>query len=147
MKLKALYIRGFKSFAFPTRIDMDSGITAVVGPNGSGKSNIVDAIKWLFGEQSMKSIRADNREDVIFAGSEKNPPASVAEVKLVFETQEGTITVSREVSREGLSNYFLNNKPARLKDIKELFKGTGVGRERYSIVGQGQVDKVISASP
>ncbi|OAA31183.1 chromosome segregation protein SMC [Kosmotoga arenicorallina S304] len=147
MKLKSLYIRGFKSFAFPTKMNVDSGITAIVGPNGSGKSNIVDAIRWLFGEQSMKSIRADNREDVIFAGSEKNPPANVAEVKLIFETQEGTITVGREVSREGLSNYLLNNKPARLKDIKELFKGTGVGRELYSIVGQGQVDKVITASP
>ena len=147
MKLKALYIRGFKSFAFPTKMNVDSGITAIVGPNGSGKSNIVDAIRWLFGEQSMKSIRADNREDVIFAGSEKSPPSNTAEVKLVFENVEGTITVGREVSREGLSHYLLNNKPARLKDIKELFKGTGVGRELYSIVGQGQVDKVITASP
>ncbi|HHF08361.1 MAG TPA: hypothetical protein ENL26_01140, partial [Kosmotoga arenicorallina] len=76
MKLKALYIRGFKSFAFPTKMNVDSGITAIVGPNGSGKSNIVDAIRWLFGEQSMKSIRADNREDVIFAGSEKSPPSN-----------------------------------------------------------------------
>ncbi|AKI96916.1 chromosome segregation protein SMC [Kosmotoga pacifica] len=147
MRLKAVYIRGFKSFAFPTKMNIDAGITAIVGPNGSGKSNIVDAIRWLFGEQSMKSIRADNREDVIFAGSEKNPPANAAEVKLFFETDEGLITVGREVTRDGLSHYLLNNKPARLKDIKELFKGTGVGKELYSIVGQGQVDKVITASP
>lgn len=146
-KLSSIFIKGFKSFAMPTKFDVSPGITAVVGPNGSGKSNVVDAVRWLFGEQSMKNIRADNREDVIFNGSERFPPSNSAEVKLVFQTEEGTISVGREVSRDGLSQYKVNDKSARLKDIKELFKGTGVGMDIYSIVGQGQVDKVVTASP
>jgi len=147
LRLSSIYIKGFKSFAMPTKFDVSAGITAVVGPNGSGKSNVVDAIRWLFGEQSMKNIRADNREDVIFNGSEKFPPSNSAEVRLVFESQEGSFSIAREVSRDGLSQYRVNDRPGRLKDIKELFQGTGVGMDIYSIVGQGQVDKVVSASP
>ncbi len=129
------------------KLSVAAGITSVVGPNGSGKSNVVDAIRWLFGEQSMKSIRAENREDVIFGGSDKNPPANSASVKLTFDTPHGQLTIGREVSRDGGSHYLINDKPSRLKDIKELFKGTGVGLDTYSIVGQGQVDKVVSATP
>jgi chromosome segregation protein len=146
-KLNSIFIKGFKSFAMPTKFEVSSGITAVVGPNGSGKSNVVDAIKWLFGEQSMKNIRADNREDFIFSGSERFPPSNMAEVKLVFDSQEGIFSIAREISRDGLSQYKINERPARLKDIKELFQGTGVGMDIYSIVGQGQVDKVVAASP
>lgn len=147
MRLVSIFIKGFKSFAYPTKIDISKGITAIVGPNGSGKSNIVDAIRWVFGEQSMKTIRADNREDVIFAGSEKNPPANSAVVKLTFEDERGLITIGREITRDGLSQYSINDKPSRLRDIKEIFQGTGVGMDIYSIVGQGQVDKVVTASP
>jgi len=129
------------------RLNISEGITSVVGPNGSGKSNVVDAIRWLFGEQSMKNIRAESREDVIFGGSDKTPPANSAYVKLTFETPEGQLSIGREVSRDGGSQYLIDDKPARLKDIKELFKGTGVGLDTYSIVGQGQVDKVVSATP
>jgi chromosome segregation protein len=131
----------------PTRFEVSSGITAVVGPNGSGKSNVVDAIRWIFGEQSMKNIRADNREDVIFNGSERFPPSNSAEVKLVFESEEGTFSIAREISRDGQSMYRVNDRQSRLKDIRELFQGTGVGMDIYSIVGQGQVDKVVTASP
>lgn len=147
LKLDSVYIKGFKSFAMPTKFDVSSGITAVVGPNGSGKSNVVDAIRWMFGEQSMKNIRADSREDVIFNGSERFPPSNSAEVRLVFESEEGTFSIAREISRDGQSMYKVNDKQSRLRDIRELFQGTGVGMDIYSIVGQGQVDKVVTASP
>ncbi len=147
MKLDSVFIRGFKSFAYPTKIDVSSGVTAVVGPNGSGKSNVVDSIRWLFGEQSMKALRADSREDVLFVGSDNHPPSNTAEVKLVFQDENGKFSVSRVLTREGNSEYRMNSKSVRLKDIKELFKGTGVGMDLYSIVGQGQVDQVVSASP
>ncbi|CCU85721.1 Chromosome partition protein Smc [Mesotoga infera] len=147
LRLNSVYIKGFKSFAMPTRLEISSGMTAVVGPNGSGKSNVVDAIRWIFGEQSMKNIRADSREDVIFNGSERFPPSNSAEVKLVFESEEGIFSIAREISRDGQSSYKVNDKQSRLKDIKELFQGTGVGMDIYSIVGQGQVDKVVTASP
>jgi len=147
LRLNSVYIKGFKSFAMPTRFEVSSGITAVVGPNGSGKSNVVDAIRWIFGEQSMKNIRADNREDVIFNGSERFPPSNSAEVKLVFESEQGTFSIGREISRDGQAMYKVNDRQSRLKDIRELFQGTGVGMDIYSIVGQGQVDKVVTASP
>lgn len=147
MRLDSVYIKGFKSFAYPTKLEVADGMTSVVGPNGSGKSNIVDAIKWMLGEHSMKNIRADNKDDVIFGGSEKFPPSNSAEVRLTFEHEGKFLSVSREISRDGMSRYNINKKPSRLRDIREVFKGTGMGKDLYSIVGQGQVDKVVTASP
>ncbi len=147
MKLSSIYLKGFKSFAKPTKIEISKSTTGIVGPNGSGKSNIVDAIKWIFGTQSMKNIRADSSEDVIFNGSENFAPTNSAIVEVSFYTDEGILKISRFQSRESGSKYFINNKLCRRMDIKEIFKGTGVGVDIYSIVGQGQVDKVVSSSP
>lgn len=122
-------------------------MTAIVGPNGSGKSNIIDAIKWVFGEQSKKELRASEKFDMIFSGSESLPPAGSAYVELVFEENGEEITVARELKRTGENTYYLNGSPVRLKDIKDRFAGTGLGVDFYSIVGQGQIDRVVNASP
>ncbi|ODN31404.1 chromosome segregation protein SMC [Fervidobacterium thailandense] len=147
MKLREIFIKGFKSFADPTRLEISEKVTVVVGPNGSGKSNVVDAIRWVLGEQSMKEIRAQEREDVVFWGNEKRPPAQTAYVELVFEDEGNRITVARELSRDGTSRYILNGDVVRLKDIKELLMQRGFGKNPYSIIGQGQIDKIVSASP
>ncbi|MDR2982184.1 MAG: AAA family ATPase, partial [Puniceicoccales bacterium] len=154
MYLKEVVINGFKSFADRTRIDLRPGITAIVGPNGCGKSNIVDAIRWVLGEQSAKALRGGNMQDVIFSGTDKRKPLPLCEVELVFtdcEAQLGTafneVSIARRVSRDGGSDYFLNGKPCRLKDVQRLFMDTGIGRESYSFMMQGQIDRILSANP
>ncbi len=154
MYLKEIVANGFKSFADRTRIDLRPGVTAVVGPNGCGKSNIVDAIRWVLGEQSAKSLRAGAMQDVIFAGSDRRKQLPQCEVELVFadcEKELGTafaeVSVMRRLHREGASDYFINGKPSRLKDIQRLFMDTGIGRMSYSFMVQGQIDQVLSANP
>jgi chromosome segregation protein len=152
--LKRLEIQGFKSFADKTKLEFKPGITLVVGPNGSGKSNIADAIRWVLGEQSVKSLRGGKMEDVIFAGSEQRRPLGMAEVSLTVDNSSGLfpleyneITVTRRLYRSGESDYLINRVPCRLRDIHNLFMDTGVGREGFSIIGQGKVDEVLSVKP
>jgi chromosome segregation protein len=154
MYLKELSISGFKSFADRTRLDLRRGVTAVVGPNGCGKSNIVDAIRWVLGEQSAKALRGASMQDVIFEGTDKRRSLPFCEVTLTFtdcEAELGTafneVEVSRRVSREGGSEYFINGKSSRLKDIQRLFANTGVGRVSYSFMLQGQIDQILSTNP
>lgn len=146
MKLVSMTLHGFKSFARPTRLHFADRVTAIVGPNGGGKSNIVDAIRWVFGEQSMKQLRADEKYDVIFAGSGTVPAASSAYVEIVFENENDRIVVSRMLTNDGKNLYMLNGETVRLKDIHERFIGTGVGKEFYSIAGQGQIERIVNAS-
>ncbi|RDB33755.1 chromosome segregation protein SMC [Exiguobacterium sp. RIT594] len=154
MYLKRIEINGFKSFASRTELDFLPGVTAVVGPNGSGKSNISDAVRWVLGEQSAKSLRGGKMEDVIFAGSITEHRKQFAEVTLVLDNESGTvalpyqeINVTRRVSRNGDSDYFLNKKPCRLKDVLDLFMDTGLSRDAFAIIGQGRVEQVISGKP
>lgn len=154
MYLKSLEIHGFKSFADKTKLEFGPGITCIVGPNGSGKSNICDALRWVLGEQSIKSLRGSKLEDVIFNGSEKRKPLGMADVTLVFDNTSGLlplafdeVTVSRRVYRSGESEFLINKVPCRLKDIQELFNDTGVGKEAFAIIGQGQVDAILSSRP
>ena len=154
--LKALELLGFKSFADKTRFEFPPGITVVVGPNGSGKSNIVDAIKWVLGEQSAKSLRGQEMADVIFkgSGSGSRRPANTAEATIFFDNVEGRLSidapevqVTRRVYRSGEGEYLINRQPCRLKDVKDLFRGTGVGADAYSLIEQGKVDTLLQASP
>lgn len=154
LKLKELNLFGFKSFADKTTIEFDKGITIIVGPNGSGKSNIFDAIKWVLGEQSVKSLRGSKMEDVIFAGSDTRKTLGMAEVSLILENEDkkidlpySEIKVTRRIYRSGESEYFINDNPCRLKDIVEMFMGTGIGIDSYSIISQGEVDRIINARP
>lgn len=151
MYLKKVYINGFKSFAEKTEIIVENGITAVVGPNGSGKSNISDAIKWVLGEQSAKSLRGGKMDDVIFAGTEKRMPLGYAEVNLIFDNESNQIpieykevSIKRKLYKTGESEYYINKQQCRLKDIKELFMDTGIGSEGYSFIGQGRVEDILS---
>ena len=155
--LKALELFGFKSFADKTRFEFPAGITVVVGPNGSGKSNIVDGIKWVLGEQSAKSLRGKEMADVIFKGSGSaaggRKPAGAAEATLIFENADGRLPIdapevhiTRRVYRSGEGEYLINRQPARLKDIKDLVRGTGVGGDAYSLIEQGKVDRLLQAS-
>ena len=154
--LKALELVGFKSFADRTRFDFPEGITVVVGPNGSGKSNVVDAVKWVLGAQSAKALRGADMADVIFKGSAEGgrKPANSAEVilildnsKRVFDYDADEVQVSRRVFRSGEGEYGINGQPCRLKDVKDLFRGTGVGVDAYSLIEQGKVDRLLQASP
>ncbi len=152
MYFKALELQGFKSFAEKIRLEFTPGITGIVGPNGSGKSNISDAIKWVMGEMSVKSLRGNKMEDVIFAGTEKRNPVGFCEVTIVMDNEDralkvdyGEVSVTRRVHRSGESEYFINKSCCRLKDIYELFMDTGLGRDGYSIVGQGMIDNIITA--
>lgn len=154
MFLKAIEIRGFKSFADKTELDFKKGVTAVVGPNGSGKSNISDAIRWVLGEQSVKSLRGGKMEDVIFAGTQFRKPVSLAQVVLTLDNSDGTlpmdyndVTITRRIYRSGESEYYINNTKCRLKDVQELFMDTGIGKEGYSIIGQGKIEAVLSGKP
>ncbi|MCD8481355.1 MAG: AAA family ATPase [Verrucomicrobia bacterium] len=154
MYLRELRINGFKSFADPTRVELRPGVTAIVGPNGCGKSNIADAIRWVLGEQSAKSLRAGAMQDVIFQGTTGRKPLNLCEVSLVFtecEEQLGTafkeVEVGRRVVRDGGSEYFINGKSCRLKDIQRLFLDTGVGQVSYSFMLQGQIDAILSTNP
>ena len=151
MRLKKLEIHGFKSFADRTEIVFNQGITGIVGPNGSGKSNIGDAVRWVLGEQSAKVLRGAKMEDVIFNGTAKRKQASYCEVSLTFDNEDGAlkssfaeVMVTRRVYRNGDSDYFLNKTACRLKDILELFRDTGIGKEGYSLIGQGRIDEILS---
>ena len=151
MRLKKLEIHGFKSFAERTEIVFNQGITGIVGPNGSGKSNIGDAVRWVLGEQSARVLRGAKMEDVIFNGTAKRKAASYCEVSLTFDNEDGAlkssfseVSVTRRVYRNGDSEYYLNKTACRLKDILELFRDTGIGREGYSLIGQGRIDEILS---
>src|SRR4051794_32172003 len=152
--LKTLTLRGFKSFASATTLRLEPGITCVVGPNGSGKSNVADALSWVMGEQGAKSLRGGKMEDVIFAGTAGRPPLGRAEVNLTIDNTDGAlpidyaeVTISRIMFRNGGSEYAINGNPCRLLDVQELLSDSGIGREMHVIVGQGQLDAVLHASP
>src|SRR5690625_2346212 len=152
MFLNRLEVVGFKSFAERIHIDFVSGITAVVGPNGSGKSNIIDAIRWVLGEQSAKSLRGQKMEDIIFQGSDTRNPLNFAEVSLILNNEASNlpidyneVSITRRVYRSGESEFLINKQPCRLKDIVDLFTDTGLGRESFSIIGQGKIDEILSS--
>ncbi|WP_130820077.1 chromosome segregation protein SMC [Anaerococcus vaginimassiliensis] len=154
MRLENIELKGFKSFANRTKIDFDDRITAVVGPNGSGKSNISDAIRWVLGEQSAKSLRGNKMDDVIFQGGENSKSLNLAEVNLNFSNEDKAldlaydkVKISRRIYRDGENEYRINGKKVRLKDVRELFLDTGVGKEGYSIISQGRIEQIISSSP
>jgi chromosome segregation protein len=154
LHLKSITLKGFKSFAQATTIELEPGITCVVGPNGSGKSNIVDALAWVMGEQGAKTLRGGKMEDVIFAGTSTKAPLGRAEVSLTIDNSDGAlpieyaeVTISRVLFRNGASEYSINQQPCRLLDVQELLSDTGLGREMHVIVGQGQLDTVLRATP
>src|SRR5271163_4513284 len=154
MYLKSLHVVGFKSFADRTTLEFHPGITAIVGPNGCGKSNVLDAVRWVLGEQSAKALRGGEMKDVIFSGTEARPPLGMAEVSLTFgdcEKDLGTayneVTITRRVFRDGASEYELNKTPCRLRDIHSMFMDTGIGRSAYSIMEQGKIDLILSSRP
>ena len=154
MHLKKLEIQGFKSFADKIEIDFKKGITAIVGPNGSGKSNISDAIRWVLGEQSVKTLRGNRMEDIIFSGTDNRKALGYAEVSIVFDNKDGLIPVdyqevaiTRRMFRSGESEYYINKSSCRLRDIREMFMDTGVGKDGYSIIGQGKEDEILSSRP
>ncbi|MCU1587512.1 MAG: chromosome segregation protein, partial [Frankiales bacterium] len=154
MHLKSLTLKGFKSFASPTTLRFEPGITCVVGPNGSGKSNVVDAIAWVLGEQGAKALRGGKMEDVIFAGSPGKPPLGRAEVTLTIDNADGAlpieyteVSITRLMFRDGASEYSINGTKCRLIDVQELMSDSGIGRELHVVVGQGQLDAVLSARP
>ena len=151
MYLKRLELQGFKSFADKTVLEFMPGITSVIGPNGSGKSNISDAIRWVLGEQSMKSLRGSKSLDIIFAGTQNRKSLGFAEASLVFDNTDGTlpieyseVIVTRKIYRSGETGYYINKTPCRLKDVLELFMDTGIGKDGYSIIGQGKIDEILS---
>ena len=151
MYLKRLEMQGFKSFADKTILEFRPGITGVIGPNGSGKSNISDAIRWILGEQSMKSLRGSKTQDIIFAGTQNRKSLGFAEASLVFDNTDGAlpiefseVTITRKIYRSGETGYYINKTACRLKDVIELFMDTGIGRDGYSIIGQGKVDEILS---
>ncbi len=154
MFLKSLEIFGFKSFADRSRVDFSEGISALLGPNGCGKSNVVDAIKWVVGEQSARSLRADTMENIIFNGTESRKALNVAEVTLTISNEKGVldldvpeVAIKRRLYRSGESEYFINNQPAKLKELKELFWDTGIGKSAYSVMEQGRIDQILSSKP
>lgn len=154
MYLKSIELYGFKSFAHKMKFEFHNGITGIVGPNGSGKSNVADAVRWVLGEQSAKQLRGASMQDVIFAGTEARKPLSYAYVALTMDNSDHVlpvdyeeVTIARRVYRSGESEYLLNGTPCRLKDVSELFYDTGVGKEGYSIIGQGQIEKILSGKP
>ena len=154
MYLKSLEVQGFKSFANKIVFEFHNGFTGIVGPNGSGKSNVADAVRWVLGEQSAKQLRGASMQDVIFAGTENRKPLSYAYVAITFDNSDHAlaidyeeVTVARRVYRSGESEYLLNGTPCRLKEVSELFYDTGIGKEGYSIIGQGQIDRILSGKP
>ncbi len=154
MFLKSVEIFGFKSFADRSKLEFTEGISALLGPNGCGKSNIVDSIKWVLGEQATRMLRADRMEDIIFNGTENRKALNVAEVTLTLSNDEGVlpidiseISIKRRLHRSGESEYFINNTPAKLREIRELFFDTGIGKTSYSIMEQGKIDEILSSKP
>jgi chromosome segregation protein len=154
MILKKLEIQGFKSFAKKTTIEFCDDITSIIGPNGSGKSNIVDAIRWVMGEQRIKPLRAGKMEDIIFSGTTEKKALGYAQVSMTLDNTSGIfkngydeICVTRRLFRQGQSEYYINKTACRLKDVQELFMDTGLGREGYSVIGQGQIESIVNNSP
>lgn len=154
MYLKSIEVHGFKSFANKIVFDFHNGITGIVGPNGSGKSNVADAVRWVLGEQSVKQLRGASMQDVIFAGTENRKPLSYAYVAITLDNSDHQlaidyeeVTVARRLYRSGESEYLINGSPCRLKEVSELFYDTGIGKEGYSIIGQGQIDRILSGKP
>ncbi len=154
MYLKSIEIHGFKSFANKIKFEFHNGITGIVGPNGSGKSNVADAVRWVLGEQKIRQLRSSKMEDVIFAGTESRKPMGYAYVAITFDNSDhqlnvdySEVTVSRRLFRSGESEYMINGTQVRLRDINEMFYDTGIGKEGYSIIGQGQIDKILSGKP
>ena len=154
MYLKSIEVQGFKSFANKILFEFHNGITGIVGPNGSGKSNVADAVRWVLGEQRAKQLRGGNMQDVIFSGTENRKPLSYASVAITLDNSDHQlaidfeeVTVARKIYRSGESEYLINGSPCRLKDVNELFYDTGIGKEGYSIIGQGQIDKILSGKP
>ena len=154
MYLKSIEVHGFKSFANKIVFDFHNGITGIVGPNGSGKSNVADAVRWVLGEQSAKQLRGASMQDIIFAGTENRKPVSYAYVAITLDNADHVlpveyeeVTVARRVYRSGESEYLLNGNVCRLKDVYELFYDTGIGKEGYSIIGQGQIERILSGKP
>ena len=154
MYLKSIEVQGFKSFANKIVFDFHNGITGIVGPNGSGKSNVADAVRWVLGEQRVKQLRGGNMQDVIFSGTELRKPLSYASVAITLDNSDhhlpidyNEVTVARKLYRSGESEYLINGSACRLKDVNELFYDTGIGKEGYSIIGQGQIDKILSGKP
>ena len=154
MYLKSIEVHGFKSFANKIVFDFHNGITGIVGPNGSGKSNVADAVRWVLGEQSAKQLRGASMQDIIFAGTENRKPLSYAYVAITLDNADHKlpvdfeeVTVARRVYRSGESEYLLNGTPCRLKDVNELFYDTGIGKEGYSIIGQGQIERILNGKP
>ena len=153
MYLKSIEIQGFKSFANKLLFEFHNGITGIVGPNGSGKSNVADAVRWVLGEQRIKQLRGASMQDVIFSGTELRKPQGFAYVAITLDNSDhqlaidyDQVTVSRRLYRSGESEYMINGSTCRLKDINELFYDTGIGKEGYSIIGQGQIDKILSGT-
>ena len=151
MYFKKLELQGFKSFAEPVTIEFNQGITCIVGPNGSGKSNISDAIRWVLGEQSPKTLRGGKMEDVIFAGTANRKSRGMAEVTLTIDNSDHSlaidyneVAITRRMYRSGESEYLINKVPCRLKDIRELIMDTGIGVDGYSIIGQGKIAEIVS---
>lgn len=154
MYLKSIEVQGFKSFAQKTVLEFNNGITGIVGPNGSGKSNVADAVRWVLGEQRIKQLRGASMQDVIFSGTEMRKPVGSAYVAITLDNSDHAlsidfdeVTVARRIYRSGESEYLINGTPCRLKDVNELFYDTGIGKEGYSIIGQGQIDRILSSKP
>ena len=154
MYLKSIEVHGFKSFANKILFEFHNGITGIVGPNGSGKSNVADAVRWVLGEQSARQLRGVSMQDVIFSGTENRKALSYAYVAITMDNADHMlpiefeeVTIARRVYRSGESEYLINGSPCRLKDVTELFYDTGIGKEGYSIIGQGQIDRILSGKP
>ncbi|MDT8321697.1 MAG: AAA family ATPase, partial [Xanthomonadales bacterium] len=157
MRLSAVKMAGFKSFVDPTTFHAPTNLTGIVGPNGCGKSNIIDAVRWVMGEGSAKVLRGESMADVIFSGSSTRKPVGTATVELLFDNSDGRvggqfaryneISLKRQVSRDGVSLYFLNGTRCRRKDVRDLFLGTGLGSRSYSIIEQGMISEVVEAKP
>lgn len=154
MYLKSIEVQGFKSFANKIKFEFHNGITGIVGPNGSGKSNVADAVRWVLGEQRIKQLRGGTMQDVIFSGTENRKPLSYASVAITLDNSDHKlpvdyeeVTVARKLYRSGESEYLINGRACRLKDVNELFYDTGIGKEGYSIIGQGQIDKILNGKP
>ncbi|RLA03077.1 MAG: chromosome segregation protein SMC, partial [Gammaproteobacteria bacterium] len=157
MRLSKIKLAGFKSFVDPTTIHVPGNLVGIIGPNGCGKSNVIDAVRWVMGESSAKHLRGESMADVIFNGAHGRKPVGTASVELVFDNSDGTIagqyagfneiSIRRQVSRDGASNYFLNNTRCRRRDITDIFLGTGLGPRSYSIIEQGTISRLIEAKP